>query len=123
MHISPEQAQALKQPVIDAFPARTARFLQAEYPALARRVGPQALDAFVAHGLQRAAIHGFASERDIVQYLLVMLHLGPRFDEDAALIALQPFLDPRSPMQAQWRLNVLIGAARRRPEPEARRAH
>ena len=123
MHISPEQAQALKQPVIDAFPARAARFLQAEYPALARRVGPQALDAFVAHGLQRAAIHGFASERDIVQYLLVMLHLGPRFDEDAALIALQPFLDPRSPMHAQWRLNVLLAAARRRPEPEARRAN
>jgi hypothetical protein len=90
---------------------------------LARQVGPRALDAFVTHGMQRATVHGFASERDIVQYLLVMLHLGPRFDEDAALIALQPFLDPRSPMQAQWRLNVLIGAARRRPEPEARRAH
>jgi hypothetical protein len=122
MHISSEQAQALKQPVIDAFPARAARFLQAEYPALARQVGPRALEAFVDHGLQRAAIHGFAGERDIVQYLLAMLYLGPRFDEDPALVALQPFLDPRSTMQPQWRLNVLLGAARRRPEPEARHA-
>jgi len=122
MHITSEQAQALKQPVVDAFPARAVRFLQAEYPALARQVGPQALAAFVAHGLQRAAKHGFHGERDIVQYLLVMLYLGPRFDEDAALVTLQPFLDPRSPMQPQWRLNVLLGAARRRPEPEARHA-
>ena len=89
---------------------------------MARQVGPQAFEAFVAHGLQRAAMHGFDSERDIVQYLLVMLHLGPRFDEDPALVTLQPFLDPRSTMQAQWRLNVLLRAARRRPEPEARRA-
>ena len=122
MHITSEQAQALKQPVVDAFPARATRFLQAEFPALAGQVGPQALEAFVAHGLQRAALHGFDGERDIVQYLLVMLYLGPRFDEDPALVTLQPFLDPGSTMPPQWRLNVLLGAARRRPEPEARRA-
>lgn len=122
MHISSEQAQALKQPVIDGFPARAARFLQAEYPVLAGRVGPQALAAFVAHGQQRAATHGFVSERDIVQYLLVMLYLGPRFDEDPAWGTLGPFLDPASSMAPQWRLNVLLGAARRRPEPGVRHA-
>lgn len=122
MHITPEQAKALQQPLIDGFPARAARFLQTHYPALAAQVGPQALAAFVAHGQQRATLHGFTSERDIVQYLLVMLYLGPRFDEDPALITLRPFLDPQSTMAPQWRLNVLFGATRRRPEPGARRA-
>ncbi len=122
MHITSAQAQALRQPVIDAFPARAARFLQARYPALAEQVGPQAFDAFVAHGRQQAGRHGFTSERAIVQYLLVMLYLGPRFDEDPALTTLRPFLDPQSTMAPQWRLNVLFGAARRRPEPGARHA-
>jgi hypothetical protein len=122
MHVTSAQARALSQPVVDAFPARAARFLQEEYPALAHQVGPQAFDAFVAHGLRRAALHGFASERDIVHYLLAMLYLGPRFDEDPALITLRPFLDPQSSMAPAWRLKVLLDAARRRPEPGARRA-
>ena len=122
MHITSEQAQALAQPVIAAFPARAARFLRGEFPALAQRIEPAAFDAFVAHGQQRAVRYGFASERDIVQYLLAMLYLGPRFDEDPALITLRPFLDARSTMAAQWRLNVLFDVARRRPEPGARRA-
>ena len=122
MQITSEQAQALQQPVIDGFPGRAGRFLEAEYPALARQVGPQAMAAFVAHGQQRAVLHGFRSEREIVHFLLVMLYLGPRFDEDPALSTLQPFLDPTSTMSPQWRLHVLFGAARRRPEPGAPRA-
>lgn len=122
MHITSLQAKALAQPVIDAFPARAARFLRAEFPALARQIEPTAFDAFVTHGQRQAVLHGFTSERDIVQYLLVMLYLGPRFDEDPALITLHPFLDPLSTMAPQWRLNVLFDVARRRPEPGARRA-
>jgi hypothetical protein len=122
MHISHKQAQALQQPVADAFPRRAARFLQDEYPDLARAVGLQAFDALVAHGQQRAVRYGFTSERDIVHYLLVMLYLGARFDEDPALVTLRPFLDAKSTMSPQWRLHVLFGAARRRPEPGAPRA-
>ena len=123
MHISLEQAQTLQQPIIDGFPRRAAQFLQDEYPDLARAVGPQAFDALVAHGQQRAVLHGFTSERDIVRYLLVMLYLGPRFDEDPALVTLLPFLEPQSTMSPEWRLHVLFGAARGRPEPGGRRAH
>jgi hypothetical protein len=123
MHISSRQAKVLQKPVVDGFPARASRFLQDEYPELARQVGPQAFDALVAHGQQRAVLHGFTSERHIVRYLLLMLYLGPRFDEDPTLATLQPFLDAQSTMSPEWRLHVLFGAARRRPEPGARGAH
>jgi len=122
MHLTSAQAQALQQPVVDGFPDRAARFLEREYPAVAAQVGPQAMAAFVAHGQERAVMHGFTSERDIVHYLLVMLYLGPRFDEDRALVTLRPFLDPQSTMSPEWRLHVLFGAARRRPEPGVRHA-
>lgn len=123
MNFTPEQAEALQKPVADSFPIRASRFLQDEYPDLAAQVGPQAFDALVAHGQQRAVEHGFTSERDIVQYMLVMLYLGPRFDEDPAQATLRPFLDSQSTMSPEWRLHVLFSAARRRPEPGTRRAH
>ncbi len=122
MHITFQQASALSRPVVDAFPARAVQFLKNEYPALAERIEPAAFDAFVAHGQERAVRYGFTSERAIVQYLLAMLYLGPRFDEDPALARLRPFLDAKSTMGPQWRLNVLFDAARGRPEPGARRA-
>ena len=120
MQLTHEQARTLQQPAAEAFPARAAQFLAREYPALAERVGAQAMAALVEHGQRRAALHGFTGERDIVQYLLVMLRLGPRFDEDPALVTLQPFLDAASTLPVQWRLNVLLSAARRRPEPGER---
>lgn len=122
MQITSQQADALSRPVIDAFPARAAQFLKTEFPALAQRIEATAFEAFVVHGQRRAVQHGFASERAIVQYLLVMLYLGPRFDEDPKLVRLRPFLDADSPMGSQWRLNVLFDAARDQPEPGARRA-
>ena len=122
MHISRKQARALQKPVIDSFPARASRFLQDEYPELARQVGAPAFDALVAHGQPRAVRYGFTSEIHIVRYLLVMLYLGPRFDEDPALVTLRPFLDAASTMSPDWRMHILFGAARRRPEPGARHA-
>ncbi len=122
MHITPGQAAALRQPVIKSFPARASRFLQDEYPALARQVGPEAFDALVAHGQERAVRHGFTSEIHIVRYLLVMLYLGPRFDEDPARVTLRPFLDASSTMSPEWRMHILFGAARRCSEPGTRRA-
>lgn len=120
MHISRKQAKALHKPVIDGFPARASRFLQDEYPELAGQVGAPAFDALVAHGQPRAVHYGFTSEIHIVRYLLVMLYLGPRFDEDPALVTLRPFLDAASTMSPEWRMHILFGAARRRPEPGAR---
>lgn len=122
MHISSTQARALQRPVIDSFPARASRFLQDEYPELARQVRAPAFDALVAHGHPRAVQYGFTSEIHIVRYLLVMLYLGPRFDEDPALVTLRPFLDAASTMSPDWRMHILFGAARRRPEPGARHA-
>ena len=120
MHISQSQARALQQPVVKSFPARAARFLRDQYPELASQVGAQAFDALVAHGQSRAVRYGFTSEIHIVRYLLVMLYLGPRFDEVPALVTLRPFLDATSTMPPEWRMNILFGAARRRPEPGAR---
>ncbi|MFL6627929.1 MAG: hypothetical protein ACJ8G1_15915 [Vitreoscilla sp.] len=61
MHISTRQAWALQKPVTDSFPARASRFLQDEYPELARQIGAPAFDALVAHGQPRAVRYGFTA--------------------------------------------------------------
>lgn len=112
MHITARQAAEMSRATADGFTARASAFLKDRYPALAGQAGDDRLMQFVEHGRKRAQLHGFTSERDIVQYLLVMVHLGPKFDEDprrAAVMA--PFLDPASSMRPQMRLNVLLQAA------------
>jgi len=117
MQISQRQGAALARPSADGFNQRALDFLARHYPGLARRAGDERFMRLVEHGRARAVLHGFTSERHIVQYLLLMLHLGPRFDEDPGLPTLQPLLDPASKMPPEWRLNVLTRVAARRPEP------
>jgi hypothetical protein len=121
MKIAARQVAALSRPPADSFDARAAEFLVRSYPELGLADDVR-LRRFVGHGHERALQHGFTSERDIVQYLLVMMQLGPKFDEDPQYPALRPFLDPASTMQPQWRLNVLLAAAARAPAPGERHA-
>jgi hypothetical protein len=112
MQISARQSAAMSRATIDGFDQRALDFLKRRRPDLAQRAGDERLLLLVRHGRSRAPLHGFTSERDIVQYLLVMIHLGPRFDEDPARSGvLQRFLDPASTMPTQMRLDVLIDAA------------
>ena len=104
----------------DSFDQRALTFLERHYPQLVERAGDERFMRLVQHGRVRAVQHGFTGERDIVKYLLLMLYLGPRFDEDPELVTLRPLLDPASVMSPAWRLNVMTRAAMRRPEPGAR---
>jgi hypothetical protein len=44
---------------------------------------PEQLESFVAHGIERAKVHGFIAKADVVLYLDLMAVLGRTFDEDA----------------------------------------
>jgi hypothetical protein len=123
MQITQRQGAALSRPSADSFNQRALAFLERHYPNLARRAGDERFMRLVEHGRARAVLHGFTSERHIVQYLLLLLHLGPRFDQDPDLATLQPLLDPASPMAPAWRLNILTRIAARRPEPGSDDGH
>jgi len=123
MQISQRQGAVLSRPSADGFNQRALAFLERHYPTLAQRAGDERFMRLVEYGRARAVLHGFTSERHIVQYLLLLLHLGLRFDEDPDLVTLRPLLDPASPMAPAWRLNVLTRVAARRPEPESRDGH
>lgn len=123
MQIHARQSDQMSAAVARSFEARALGFLQAEFPALALKADAERFAQLVSFGHQRAMTHGFTSERQIVQYLVLMLYLGPRFDEDPKFVTLKPMLDPASRMNSSWRLNVLLRAARRRPEPGQRDVH
>jgi hypothetical protein len=58
-------------------------------------------------------LHGFISERDIVQYLVVMMHLEPFFDVDPVPEStMRMFLDATSTMKPAMRMRVLMSAAK-----------
>jgi hypothetical protein len=111
MQISAQQAATLSQPQIQSFETRAQAFLKHRFPAIARRDDPAPLARFVAHGHQRAVLHGFTGERAIVDYLVVMMQLGPFFDVDPVREpVLRLFLDPASSMKPAMRMRVLLAA-------------
>jgi hypothetical protein len=124
MQISARQSAAMSRATADSFDQRALDFLKRRYPDLAERAGDERFMRLVQHGRVRAPMHGFTSERDVVQYLLVMIHLGPRFDEDPVRAGvLQRFLDPASTMPAQMRLDVLVDAAAAEEKRAQERQH
>src|SRR6516164_2784623 len=89
IQISRDQFDTMRREGEERFVLRAAQFLREEFPAIAGRAEPDKLAAAIRAGMARAAAYGFESERDIVQYLVAMIHLGPRFDEDASLPSAQ----------------------------------
>jgi hypothetical protein len=113
MQITARQAEILARPQVEGFKLRAQEFLKREFPAIAQREDPAPLERFVAHGQERAVFHGFTGERDIVQYLVVMMHLGPFFDVDPVREPImRMFLDASSTMKPAMRLRVLMQAAK-----------
>jgi hypothetical protein len=113
MQISAEQAAILARPQIEGFELRAQEFLKREFPVIAQREDPAPLARFVAHGHARAVLHGFTGEHDIVQYLVVMMHLGPFFDVDPVREPImRMFLDASSTMKPAMRMRVLMQAAK-----------
>jgi hypothetical protein len=89
IQISRDQFDTMRREGEEKFVRRAAQFLREKFPAIAGRAEPDKLLVAVRAGMGRAAAHGFESERDIVQYLVAMIQLGPRFDEDASLSSVQ----------------------------------
>ena len=71
------------------------------FPEWSRNLGPDALDAFIRHGIQRANLHGFETELEIARYLHVMQALGPNFDESGEYPWAEKLLKARLPPQAK----------------------
>ncbi len=112
MQISAHQIAVLSGPQVQSFEARAQAFLKQRFPNVAQRDDPGPLERFVAHGHARAVLHGFTGERDIVDYLVVMMQLGPFFDVDPDREPLlRRFLDAASTMKPAMRMRVLLAAA------------
>jgi len=60
-----------------------AAFLSA-YPERCRELGPEALDAVIRLGLEKAPRHGLASVGECTGFIDLMLNLSPEFDTDPA---------------------------------------
>lgn len=100
--------EQLKTARRDAFVARAVSFICDGYPSIAKRADPAQLASLVNFAIRRANVYGFASERDIVKYLTVMVALGAHFDEDARFEVLRLPLSGMSRTSAEVRIAFLV---------------
>jgi hypothetical protein len=110
LQISREQFATLHRQGEEKFIARAAQFLRDQFPANAGRAEPEKLAAAIRYAMGRAASYGFESERDIVNFLVAMMHLGPKFDEDPNLPTVQAPLRGMPDTPAPVRMAFLMNA-------------
>jgi hypothetical protein len=110
LRISNDQFATLRRQGEEKFIARAAAFLREAYPATAGRAEPAKLDAAIRYGIARANGYGFATERDIVGFLVAMLEIGPKFDEDPRHAALHVPLRGMPGTPASVRMGFLMNA-------------
>ena len=114
LQITPEQFTALQEQERERFVKRAADFLRARFPETAGRAEDRQLDVGIRAGIQRAARYGFATEREIVDWLSLMFRLGPRFDEDKRHADLQVPLRGMPGTPSAVRMAFLLNAAAER---------
>ena len=78
--IRAEQIEALRAVPLQMFMQRASEHLRRHFPRQAAQLG-DSLPEFVAHGVERARMHGLTAEQAICRYLGVMAVFGRDFDE------------------------------------------
>ncbi len=85
LKIYDEQTEAFARAAKREFEDRMAVHLRRFFPEDCVRLGPEALEELIRHGISRAAEHGIVSEHDVALYLNLTIALGRDFDRDPLL--------------------------------------
>lgn len=111
MRITSQQFDQLEQALRESFVVRAIRFMHLEFPDVAARVDDQELRRLVGFAEQQAMKYGFTTEREIMLYLVVMLKLGARFDDDRRWSALRLPLAEMAGTPSAARIGFLVDMA------------
>ncbi len=79
------QMHALFEPLRAGLASRLSANLERYFSDQCRLLGTVSLERTVSFGIQRAARHGFVTEREVFLYLSLMFMLGSRFASDSQL--------------------------------------
>ena len=108
LQFSREQMDQLGRDMRERFERDCVRQLRGRQPEQTAKHDDATLLAFVQHGVHRAALARVDRVSDVLAWLELMLRLGPRFDEDARLQAVQ-----RALADAETPAEVRLAEARR----------
>jgi hypothetical protein len=86
LHFSAAQMEQLGRDMHERFERDCVRLLRRQQPEKAAQHDDATLLAFVRHGVQRATLVQVNRVSDVVDWLDLMLLLGPRFDENPQLL-------------------------------------
>lgn len=109
--IRPQQLRSLDGEALRAFETLILPRVEAEFGALCRAIGPEALRATIEFGAVRAASHDLSDNDDLARYLNLALCLGSHFDTDAQLPWAQRGLADETEPDPGRRLLAVEGSA------------
>jgi hypothetical protein len=79
------QIEVMQTAALRRFDEDLYRHVRTYFPRHHRHLGEAQIRRFIGYGRQRAAHHGFRSERNVCLYISVMVMLGSNFDVDVRL--------------------------------------
>lgn len=83
--IRPQQLDVLSEPHLKAFEDRMVAHLKDSFTKQSKSLGEPKLREVIRHGIKQAALYGIGIERDVCQYVDLMMVWGADFDRDPNL--------------------------------------
>jgi hypothetical protein len=80
LRVRPEQLHAFQEPLRRAYEDRLVLHVQQFFPERCAEVGKAGVRAEVRSGVDRAALHGITTERDVCKFVSLVFVFGPEFD-------------------------------------------
>ena len=92
MIVRRRQLQSWERQLLDQFVAWTHAHLRSHFPAVCSERGPDAVEASIRLGVERARGYGISESPDIVRYINVMFAFHDDFDRDTRMAWMPPIL-------------------------------
>jgi hypothetical protein len=122
LRVRAEQMVALESSPRGVFERWVEAHLERCFPDHCSRLrGDSGVRDFIAHGIERARVHGITSQREVCKYIDLMVTLGRDFDTDLALSWAGEILrDPAKISERARVRRVILGVVARAPEQPLR---
>lgn len=88
-----EQLNIFRERKVTAFVCDTCKHLRRFFPDAVAHLDEISLDEFVRQGIKRAATHNITKERDVANFINLMVAIQPEFDQLPAVQAIDDYLN------------------------------
>jgi hypothetical protein len=113
MVIRQQQMATFSQARQKTFEERMAGHLNRCFPSECEALGEQGVQDAIRYGIERAASHGIASERDVCKYIDLMFAFGRNFDRNRDLPWASSILKDETLKTATAKMERLYATAKR----------